>query len=571
MTRKEIELRYSKVCEMIRTQQLKGALDDLEKLSRFTTKGDYYYQLETFSENYKTLLRYAFNGYHDPQQQHILDGLCASMLSMADEIRQTLLDSELPAKRLEKNFLLHEIGEDPQIIAGRIEEMFFHREVKKLIDETDLLPLKQVDQIFKLIWLTGKLTKEHIVLIQQINRSEQVAWHEKCLFVSAITLSVLNYFDYNKLIMLLEFVEARENQVYQRALTGLVFGLLMYDRRLIFFPELVEKLKKLSADETIIPEIELIIMQLLMARETDKITREFEEEVLPDMKKMMPKIEDKLQLNDLTEDENLEGKNPGWKDIIEEVPGLFEKIEKFSKMQIEGGDVFMSTFQQLKRFDFFNSMSNWFVPFHRSHPEIKNSFSEKVSINYRLLESLEKAFYICNSDKYSFAINFRAIPDQQRTMIVTNFEAEFAQMKEMASEEQLLDQSLIDNSVFIQYIQDVYRFFKLFPSKHEFYDIFQFRIGANNLYFYRTCFERAGFSEKLASFHFANDHYYDESMFMKASWNETAPTTYTLKKSAIAIKKPAVLKKLSNITKKRNFTMPTASGYLKNLAGAASN
>ena len=509
MTRKEIERMYQKVCALICTQQLKSALDELEKLSRFTTKADYYYQLETFSENYKTLLRYAFDGYHDPQQQNILDGLCGSMLSLADDIKQTLLSTELPTKKYEKQILLNEFGEDPQLIAGRIEEMFFHREVNKLIEETDILPIRQADQIFKLIWLTSKFTNEHIALISQINRSEQVKWHEKCLVVSAITLSVLNHFDLNKILLLLEFVEAHENQVYQRALTGLVIGLLFYDNRLQFFPELIVKLKKLSSDETIIPEIELILAQLLMARETDKITREFEEEVLPEMKKMMPKIEDKLQLDDISDDEDLEGKNPGWKDIIGEVPGLYEKIEKFSKMQMEGGDVFMSTFQMLKRFDFFNAMSNWFVPFHIDHPEIRYNFSEKDDINERLLESLEKAFYICNSDKYSFAINFKAIPDQQRTMIITNFEAEFAQMREMASEEQLLDQSLLTNSVFIQYIQDLYRFFKLFPSRNEFDDIFQRAIGINNLYFYKRCFERSGFLEKIASFHFDKEHYYD--------------------------------------------------------------
>jgi tetratricopeptide (TPR) repeat protein len=519
MTRKEIEQRYQKVCELTYSLRLKSALEELEKLSRFATKADYYYQLETLSENYKTLLHYAFDGYQDPQQKSILDHLCTSMLGMADDMRQLLIDPEQPFIKSEKNALILEFGDDPQTIVGRIEEMFFHREVTKLIEETDpagnfdaansLLPVRQADQIFKLIWLTNKLSPELFTLIQRINRSEQVEWHEKCLVVSALTVSLLNCFDQNKFLLLIEFVESRENQVYQRALTGLLLGLLFYDKRLRFFPELMERLTRLNLDEAIIPEIELILMQLLMARETAKITREFEEEVLPEMKKMMPKIEDKLQLNDLTEDEELEGKNPGWKDIIDEVPGLFEKIEKFSKMQMEGGDVFMSTFQMLKRFDFFNAMSNWFVPFFREHPEIKNSFSDKEDINLRLLESLEKAFYICNSDKYSFAINFRAIPDQQRSMIVTNFEAEFAQMKEMASEEQILDQSLVNNSIFIQYIQDVYRFYKVFPARQEFDDVFRHRIRVSDLYFYKTCFKRSGFSEKLASFHFENDHYYD--------------------------------------------------------------
>jgi tetratricopeptide (TPR) repeat protein len=554
MSRKEIEQRYNKVCDLICTHHLKTALEELEQLSRFALRGDhYYYQLETFSENYKTLLRYSFDGYHDPQQKNILDSLCASMLATADELRQALLDREFTIKRTEKSILLNLFGDDPVANTAKVEEMFFHREVKKLIEETDpgnderpdnsMLAVRQSDQIFKFIWLSGNLSSNHIALIRQINKSEQIEWHEKCLVVSALTLSLLNQFDPHKILLLLEFAAAGENQVYQRALTGLVIGLIVFDKRLAFYPDLLEQLKVLSVADNIIPEVELILMQLLMARETDKITREFEEEVLPEMKKMMPKIEDKLQLDDLNADEELEGKNPGWKDMIEDVPGLYEKIEKFSKMQMEGGDVFMSTFQMLKRFDFFNIMSNWFVPFHRHHPEIIDGFSDKEGINHRLLESLEKAFYICNSDKYSFAINFRSIPDQQRTMIVTNFEAEFAQMKEMASEEQLLDQSLLNNSIFIQYIQDIYRFFKLYPSKQEFDDVFQRRIRVNELYFYQTCFERSGFREKLASFHFEKDHYYDAIDVYEGIMEQTGPSNEYFEKIGYCYQKTGRFKK----------------------------
>jgi tetratricopeptide (TPR) repeat protein len=305
----------------------------------------------------------------------------------------------------------------------------------------------------------------------------------------------------------MELIEAKEEQVFQRGLTGLVLALLLYDKRLTFYPEITERLRQFSHDRTLIPEIELVLMQFLRARETDRITREFEEEVLPEMKKMMPRVEDKLQMNDQTHDEELEGKNPGWKDMIEEVPGLLEKIEKFSRLQMEGGDVFMSTFRQLKRFDFFNRISNWFVPFHRDHPSVHVSDDRYDSINARLMDSLEKAFYICNSDKYSFALNFNAIPEQQRSMIVANFEAEFAQMRDMAGEEQLLDQSLTTNAIYIQYIQDLYRFYKLFPSKSEFEDIFQLKPRLSELSFYKTNFSGTSFPEKTASFHFDKGHY----------------------------------------------------------------
>jgi tetratricopeptide (TPR) repeat protein len=576
MTRKETEQRYARICELIFTHRLKSALDELEKLIRFTTKADYYYQLETFEENYKTLLRYAFDGYHDPQQKSILDGLCASMLGMADEIRQSLLAGELPVTKNERNHLQNRFGDDPQSICLRIEEIFFHREVHKLIEETELdgdnqtaaglIPVAQMDQIFKLIWLTDKLTDDHLTLLRRINSSEQIQWHEKCLVVSALTLSLLNRFDQHKFMLLLEFVELKEPQVYQRALTGLVFGLLVYDKRIGFYPELCAKLSQVTLDESLLPEIELILLQLLMAKETDKITREFEDEVLPEMKKMMPKIEDKLQLNDLGDDEAMEDKNPGWKDMIEEVPGLFEKIEKFSKMQMEGGDVFMSTFQLLKRFDFFDAMSNWFVPFHRDHPEISKTITDKEDINTRLLESLESAFYICNSDKYSFAINFRAIPDQQRTMIVTNFEAEFAQMKELASEEQILDQSLASNAVFIQYIQDLYRFFKLFPARQEFEDIFKRRIRFNDLSFYRTWFERPGFTGKLAAFHFDKDHYYDAIDVYEDIMERNGPQREYFEKIGYCYQKTARYKKAVEYYRKAELFDGDRLWILKKLA-----
>jgi tetratricopeptide (TPR) repeat protein len=80
-------------------------------------------------------------------------------------------------------------------------------------------------------------------------------------------------------------------------------------------------------------------------------------------------------------------------------------------------------------------------------------------------------------------------------------------MKEMVNEEQLLDQSLESNAIMTQYIQDLYRFFKLYTNKNEFQDIFQVEISFSRLYFYRTFFEREGFTERLAAFYFDKGHY----------------------------------------------------------------
>ncbi|MCX6282185.1 MAG: tetratricopeptide repeat protein [Bacteroidetes bacterium] len=517
LSRNDIEQRYHRVTEAVFEHRFKSALDEFGHWIRFSSRQEFFYQLETLGDNYRTLLRYAFEGYKDPQQEIILKSLSVSLLSLADELQNSMRAPLLPLHYNEKKLLFQEFGEDPEKITTSIEEIFLHRAVNKLIDTAGntgeetykAIPPEMLDKLFKLIWLTEKIDENHLSLARSINRSGSIEWHEKSIVVSGLTLSLLNYFDLQKFILLIEFAEAGEKQVSQRAIVGLVLGLIKYDRRIANHPELNEKLHSLASDPEIMKNLEVIFLQFLMARETEKITREFEEEVLPDMKKMMPKIEDKLQLGDQTEESDMEGKNPGWKGMVDEVPGLFEKIERFSKMQMEGGDVFMSTFQMLKRFDFFNRICNWFIPFYRNNPESGILFPENDDLNRRLYDSLEHAFYICNSDKYSFVLNFQAIPAQQRNLIVTNFEAELAQMKDMASEEQMLDQSLGENAIIIQYIQDLYRFFKIHPNRGEFEDIFRRKISFDGLYFYRTFFEQETFTLKLAEFYFEKGHYYE--------------------------------------------------------------
>ncbi|MCX6282615.1 MAG: tetratricopeptide repeat protein, partial [Bacteroidetes bacterium] len=76
-------------------------------------------------------------------------------------------------------------------------------------------------------------------------------------------------------------------------------------------------------------------------------------------------------------------------------------------------------------------------------------------------------------------------------------------------EEQMLDQSLSENAIIIQYIQDLYRFFKIFPGRGEFEDLFRRKISFEDLYFYRTFFEQERFTLKLAEFYFEKGHYYE--------------------------------------------------------------
>jgi len=506
MTRKEIQNSHRALVSNVSKGMLVSALATLHELVRQGTRSEYFYELESIEENYRNLLKYSFEGYPDPKRDEILNSISASILSLADDLTAHLLEDTYPGQKLARLQLTNEFGSDPALIPSKIEEMVTSRQLSGMLakERSDTVPV--TDSIFKFIWMIREINDDHLKMIRYFNQAEEVEWHHKCLIVSALTLSILYYFDQQKVELLSEFVLRHQPQVYHRALTGVVLALIKYNDRIRFYPDAVKRISQLSGDEEICREVETILLQLLMARETERITREFEKEVLPDMQKMMPKLGDKLQLDNVV-DEDPEGENPVWKEVIDEVPGLFEKIEKFSKMQMEGADVFMSTFAMLKRFDFFNEMRNWFIPFYPSNEALREGDSEDAGIRTRLLEGLVKAFYICNSDKYSFGLNFKAIPSQQRSMIVTHFEAELEQMKEMASEEEILDPTMVSNAIFTQYIQDLYRFFRLYPQKGEFEDPFKWRMDYPSLSHLHRFSDQELFAEQLAAFYFSKDHW----------------------------------------------------------------
>lgn len=509
MERINLEKQYEQVCGDVVSGKLKSALDLIEKMVRNTSQSDYFYQLQNLTENYQSLLKYTLEGYSDPKREEILAGLSASILSLADDIRHSLIEKELIQERFERNMILKEFGEDPGVISEKLDEMLFSKVMHRVAEETGTKTSTEhsISSIFLLLWLTNKLNDNYADQLRNMIISDTLEWNDKCLVVSGLTMSLLRFFDPRKILLLTEFIETRQHQIYERAMVGLVITLIFYNKRVLYYPEITKALHELSKDGTIRGEIETVILQILMAQETEKITQEFEKDVLPEMKKMIPKIEDKLQLGKLFEDEDIEGKNPGWKDMIDEVPGLFERIEKFTRMQMEGGDVFMGTFKMLKGFNFFKKMSNWFVPYYAQHPDLSNLSGSEPEVISRLLEGMDHAFYICNSDKYSFVLNFMMLPEQQQSMIVTHFESELQQMKEMSDEEKILGQDSSSNTIFIQYIQDLYRFFKLFPSRIEFDDFFNGKIHFTRLSFYQTWFEQEKFTEKLAAFYFDNDHY----------------------------------------------------------------
>lgn len=84
-------------------------------------------------------------------------------------------------------------------------------------------------------------------------------------------------------------------------------------------------------------------------------------------------------------DEEKDDTNPDWADAIEK-SGLGDKLREMNELQLEGADVYMSTFSQLKSYPFFRDISNWFYPFDKQQSDVIKEFRHRGKEGGSLLE-----------------------------------------------------------------------------------------------------------------------------------------------------------------------------------------
>lgn len=53
-----------------------------------------------------------------------------------------------------------------------------------------------------------------------------------------------------------------------------------------------------------------------------------------------------------------------------------ESMQRMMEMQKQGADIYFGGFSQMKRFPFFSSVSNWFVPFSKQNPDMEEALDK---------------------------------------------------------------------------------------------------------------------------------------------------------------------------------------------------
>ncbi|GHU72294.1 hypothetical protein FACS189413_15160 [Bacteroidia bacterium] len=473
MTKQEIQSLFDQITGALQQKHLKQAIDLLRSSSSQLQNWQLNEKLDPIEDTYRSMLHYLSGGISDPEREKVHRSLIRSLYQAADQLVFQMKTSNDPSLFYEKRRTLHlSVPETASQLIQSLETIDNELSLQNVLDNPDKnnqtyeLESQKEDlgrKIFAHVWLGDTWTKDDKSLWSKVLK-QQESEHLLALMITGLTLHILEHFDEQRASLLFASAESDHPEIRERALMGIVLFLRKYDKRLSLYPELTERLNLLSEDPAFLYRIRHIVLQFILSRDTEKITKKITTEVFPEMmQKIGRKMQEKETLSDfgvIDEDD----KNPEWQNIVEE-PGIQEKLQEISELQMEGADVMHSSFIHLKHYPLFNEISNWFVPFY-----VLDNVRDNDEL-LRLAKVLQRSTMLCNSDKFSFFLSIAFMPEKYRKMMINQFSAETDVYKEMMAAELPDPSKKIDHRA-RQYIQDLYRFYKLHPRKSDFEDVF---------------------------------------------------------------------------------------------------
>lgn len=504
--------RIARIDTLLTSLRLNSALEELRPI----LPADHVLKTEfgELAEAAGFMSRYCLDGAPDPERRALFDDLAERVKTLS---RSALRDFRLKNDDTTTYFstlrYIQSRGDSISSLVGRLLDinrqldMAFLSDTAIARDEATGRPLgallEDVEMnLFNLVWTKYILTRDDVDKITQFFDNPAIKAYQKEHLTAALMLGEIDWHDERRQILLMNQYgdSAKPESLRLKALTALLIGMWVHRDR-----HFSRKANVRFAALTELPgwttDVRAVWMELVRARDTERVTRKIKDELLPELMKLRPDIEKRMG-NASFESTPIE-ENPEWQELIDK-SGISERLKELSEIQEDGGDVMMGTFEQLKSFPFFRDVANWFLPFHASHSAANTGREASQSF----FDALEESAALCDNDKFSLACAFAMMPASQREMFKAQFSGHETQMAEMLAGE-ISDSKRRANGAISKMVRNIYRFFKLFRRKGEFYDIFSSPINLASLPLLVPALGDAPTIELVAEFYFKRGYYAD--------------------------------------------------------------
>ncbi|KAA6326074.1 hypothetical protein EZS27_024778 [termite gut metagenome] len=496
---------HRKIFDLVCQKRLKEALVLLEQFlsDSDSTFWDLHNQLGEIQTSYNYMLQYMRRNMADPDRKNLYRKLLTETMEIADHAKiQKLASTSAHYYYTPEARPTHTIRHALTELESYIEDIAIadlHND-KENLDKIRKRHEEMYQNLFLIVWTNHTWTSQDESEAHKLLQSLLVPTNDVCLFISAVTLSLMECFDLRKFLYLFEAYNHERPDINQRALVGMVFIIYLYAERVLLYPEINARFALLNEDERFKSELNRLYLQLLRSRETEKINKKMREEIIPEMLKNVKNLHH-INFNMEESDEEKNDYNPDWQDTMER-SGLGEKMREITDLQMEGADIYMGAFSALKNYPFFKNISNWFYPFDKQHSEVVKQIDFQE--NNLMIDIIFQSSFFCDSDKYSLCFTMANIPPAQRKAMINQMTAgqepdELNKKRdEMMMEERTKQPEIASN----QYLHNLYRFFKLYPRRYEFYDVFKKRIELHKCPILANILNKSEYLSQIADYYF---------------------------------------------------------------------
>ena len=427
--------------------------------------------------DYQLLVDYWCKNSHDPQRKAIYDQLLrrAFVVTQNVGIRYRIRNTAMMhtmyerARKNHNDWSVSELRQEMEEFVSNVTLLELEPEASReakgtVLYEQHMLLLRD---LFDYIWTARTWNESLAEAFLDILLSPTIDSNDQQTIVSAVMLSAMNAFDANKLSLLLHvYQQSADEAVRQRALVGWVFCL--NENGLNLYPEVAELLEQTVAEERCQQELTELQLQLIYCANAEGDRQTIQNEIMPEIMKSSDFRVTGHGIEAVEEDPMEDVLDPDASERrMENVENAMRKI---MDMQKQGSDIYFGGFSQMKRFPFFDDICNWFVPFDMNHPVVRSNMKQ-VRWSGFLRQMLNNNSF-CDSDKYSLVFCFNQImgvmPDKVKEMMDRGEEKFMVEELNMITPE-------TESPAFVRrkYLQSLYRFFKVYPSRSMFRNPFE--------------------------------------------------------------------------------------------------
>ncbi|MBP5278801.1 MAG: tetratricopeptide repeat protein [Prevotella sp.] len=429
----------------------------------YLAKGE---QLDDIRADYQRMLDYMASGYDDPQREHLYQDLlnrmyrfiinyetewrCVHETLFGEARRHRLLMSYDEIRNVLENYVtdvaMNSLDGWSDADSDKLSEIYKNHQ-------------QLMSRLFYTLLISRQWRTTDADFYKSLILSPTIDANDAQVITAAVMLSCINEYDTLKFSTLAEvYNDTSDEYVRQRALVGCV---LCMNKTLT--PEEQSLIDKLIANEIVARDLIDLQKQLLFTVSAEKDNETIQRDIMPTLIK-------NNQFS-ITRDGIVEKEDDPMQDILDpdaddrKMEEVEEMLRQMQQMQNAGSDVYFGGFSQMKRFPFFYDLSNWFTPFYIQHPGI-GTVVEKLN-SMQVMRNIAENGPFCDSDKYSFTLAISTILNQLPDNV-----------KEMMSSADVLGPTLppetMKTPTYIRrmYLQDLYRFFRLFHLCNELHSPF---------------------------------------------------------------------------------------------------